>query len=410
MPFIDRYFSALSRPAPLQPLQRPAPPANHHRKLALGASALAAALLSGCVMAPGMTAGKRLSSATGVATTSSANPGMAQTEAAGMLIPITPELVRLQRAERPTDVSSDVKALFGTASAYTIGTGDVLAITVWDHPEIQARPTAAITDSSGLLGVVGIPGYNVSPEGLVQFPYVGTVQVAGLTELQARKKLADALGKYFKDPQVTLQVQAYRNSRVYVEGEVKTPGLQAVNDVATTLPVALGRAGSLLATADRSGITLTRNGKTTLIDLQQLTAQGIDPSSIVLRSGDVVRVGARDDSKVFVLGEVTTPGSQLLRNGRLTLNEALGDAAGVSPVSGDPRQIYVIRNGATGTPEIYHLDASSAANYALAEGFQLKARDVVFVDPVPLVNWNRVVSLILPTAQTANAARDASNR
>ncbi|MDO9405011.1 MAG: polysaccharide biosynthesis/export family protein [Polaromonas sp.] len=362
---------------------------------------LTATLLGGCVFAPGMSAGKRLPSATAT--------GSAQGAPEGALIPITPELLRAQRSAQPSDVSSDVRSLFGTAEQYRIGAGDVLTITVWDHPEIQQRPITS-SDSSGVLGVLNVPGYNVSPEGLVQFPYVGTVQVGGLTELQARDKLAAALGKYFKDPQVTLQMQAYRSGRIYVEGEVKNPGLQAITDTSTTLPVVIGRAGSLLPTGDRSGVTLTRGGKTTRIDMQQLTAQGVDPASIVLRNGDVVRVLAREDSKVFVLGEVPRPGSQLLRNGRLTLNEALGDASGVNPTSGDPRQIYVVRGGATATPEIYHLDAATAANYALAEGFELKARDVVFVDPVPLVNWNRVVSLILPSAQTANQARDATRR
>ena len=59
-------------------------------------------------------------------------------------------------------------------------------------------------------------------------------------------------------------------------------------------------------------------------------------------------------------------------------------------------------------PEIYHLDASSAAAYALAESFELESRDVVFVDPVPLVLWNRVISLILPSAQATSAVRDTT--
>jgi polysaccharide export outer membrane protein len=37
----------------------------------------------------------------------------------------------------------------------------------------------------------------------------------------------------------------------------------------------------------------------------------------------------------------------------------------------------------------------------MADGFALKAKDVVYVDPVPLVQWNRVLNLILPTATTA---------
>jgi polysaccharide export outer membrane protein len=56
-------------------------------------------------------------------------------------------------------------------------------------------------------------------------------------------------------------------------------------------------------------------------------------------------------------------------------------------------------------PEIYHLDISSPMALALAEGFDLRDRDVVYVDPVPLVRWNRVISLILPSATALNTAR-----
>ncbi|UUZ68370.1 SLBB domain-containing protein [Polaromonas sp. P2-4] len=174
-----------------------------------------------------------------------------------------------------------------------------------------------------------------------------------------------------------------------------------------TLPEAIGRAGGFTATADRSAVAISRNGSTTAINMQQLTALGINPSSILLGSGDLVRVLSRDESKVYVMGEVTRPLAQPLRNGRLTLNEALGEAGGVSTTSGDPRQIYVVRSAPDGQPEIYHLDARSPVAYALAEGFELKSRDVVYVDPAPLVRWNRVISLILPSAQVVNVTRDA---
>ena len=176
------------------------------------------------------------------------------------------------------------------------------------------------------------------------------------------------------------------------------PGLQAVNDIPMTLPEAINRAGGFTAAADRSTVSISRNGSTTVINLQQLTALGINPSSILLSTGDLVRVLSREDSKVYVMGEVTRPVAQTLRNGRLTLNEALGEAGGVNTLSGDPRQIYVVRNAPDGQPEIYHLDARSPVAYALAEGFELKSRDVVYVDPSNLVRWNRVISLILPSA------------
>jgi polysaccharide export outer membrane protein len=149
----------------------------------------------------------------------------------------------------------------------------------------------------------------------------------------------------------------------------------------------------MTALADRSSVAITRQGKTTVVSMPQLLSQNINPSSILLANGDLIRVLAREESKVFVMGEVARPSSLTLRNGRLTLNEALGDAGGLNQATGDPRQIYVVR----------------AANTENPEGFELQARDVVYVDPVPLVRWNRVISLILPSAQAVNTTRDALN-
>ncbi|MDP3190350.1 polysaccharide biosynthesis/export family protein [Rhodoferax sp.] len=348
---------------------------------------LATALLGGCAYAPGLSIGRSVTSPGAQAGASADAPPP------GAVTDITPDLVRQQLAAQPAGIGPDVKRLFGVAQTYTIGAGDVLGITVWDHPELA---TAA-------------GGYLVSASGQVQFPYIGSTPLAGLTEQGANDLLTKRLAKYIKNPQITLSIQSYRAGSVYVDGEVRTPGLQPVNDLPMTLPVVLGRAGGLSASADRSALALTRDGTTTRINLQQLTAQGVNPANILLASGDMLRVPNRDESRIFVLGEVPRAGGQLMRNGRLTLNEALGDAGGINPTSGDPRQVYVVRNGAAGNPQIFHLDARTAVAYALAEGFELKARDVVFVDPVPLVSWNRVISLILPSASAVILTRDTVN-
>lgn len=375
---------------------------------------LASLVLSACAYAPGMYVGK-----TGVLSDTPSNPwsitqarsstaATADAPPPGSLITITPELIRQQRASRTSDIAPEVKNLFAQPKPYVIGPADVLNIVVWDHPELTLAPAGATTGNDGSQSQVG-NGFNVSPQGLIQFPYVGTLKLAGLTEYEARDLLTQRLAKYLKDPQVTVRIQSYRSGRVYLDGEVRNPGLQAVNDNPMTLPEALGRAGGLTAAADRSAIAITRNGSTTLVSLPLLSARGINPSNILLGSGDMVRVLARDESKVFVLGEVLRPSTQTLRNGRLSLNEALGDSGGVNPASGDPRQIFVVRAANTTQPEVYHLDAHSPAAYALAEGFELQARDVIYVDPVPLVRWNRVISLILPSAIAVNTTRDAVN-
>ena len=367
-------------------------------------------ILGGCAYSPGFYTGKSASFADPA--WAAPGPEGSPTDAPpGALVSITPELLRQQRADRKDEIPAEVKQLFGAPKPYVIGSGDILNIVVWDHPELAIAPAGAVatvgSDGASAMAAVG-NGYNVSPEGMVQFPYVGNIKLAGLTEYQARDLMSQTLAKVIKDPQVTLRIQSYRSGRVYIDGEVRTPGLQAINDIPMTLPEIIGRAGGYTPLADRAAIAVTRNGVTTTINMPQLTAKGINPSSIMLSSGDLVRVMAREDAKVFVLGEVLRPMTQYLRNGRLTLNEALGESGGVNPGSGDPRQIYVVRTAKPEQPEVYHLDAKSPLAYALAEGFELQARDVVYVDPVPLVRWNRVISLILPSAQAVTTTRTAT--
>jgi polysaccharide export outer membrane protein len=357
--------------------------------------------LSGCALAPGMYVGTSMQKTGDDSAAPDAPPP-------GRLTPITATLINQQRASRNVDISPEVKKLFGQPKPYVIGAGDVLNIVVWDHPELAIAPAGGLATDAASLAPVG-NGFNVSKDGSVQFPYVGALKLSGLTEDEARDLFTRQLAKFIKDPQVTVRLQSYRSGRVYLDGEFRLPGLQPLNDIPMTLPEAIGRAGGFAATADRSSIFITRNGSTVNVNLPLFTARGVNPGNILLTNGDLVNVRSLDESKVYVLGEVQRPASQNLRNGRLSLNQALGEAGGVNQGSGDPRQIFVIRAANTLEPEIYHLDGRSPAAYAMAEGFELNARDVVYVDPVPLVRWNRVISLILPSAQAVTTTRSVSN-
>ena len=357
-------------------------------------------LLAGCAAAPGISFDEALSAQSSPAAAAGTSKDASGSDAPppGALQSITPDLIRQQRAGRATDVGDEVKRLFGTSSQYRVGPGDILNIVVWDHPALALAPAGSIT-TDATSGSPVSNGYNVSQDGLIQFPYVGSFKAGGLTEYEVRDRLSTRLAKYLTDPKLTVRVQSFRNGRVYVDGSVRTPGLQAVNDIPMTLPEVINRAGGFAADADRSMVAVSRNGRTTVVNMQQLIALGVNPNKILLGAGDMVRVFSQDDSKVYVLGEVPRPAGQVMRNGRLSLNQALGEAGGVSTTSGNPRQIYVVRAKVDGTPEVYHLDASTPVSYALAEGFELRPRDVVYVDPVPLVRWSRVINLILPSAQ-----------
>ncbi|MGS0891024.1 polysaccharide biosynthesis/export family protein [Burkholderia stagnalis] len=377
------------------------------------AAAAAALALSACALAPGMTyrapADRDANARVNADASGSGGLDGVQNVSSEQLIEITPAFVAQQHAAQPANVDAEIRRLFGKPGPYVIGPGDVLNIVVWDHPELNL-PSVQTTGGGDAVGASSVAaGYTVDTGGNVQFAYAGLVHVAGLTEAQARAALTRRLGEYVRKPQIALRIQTYRSKRVYLDGEVRTPGLQIVNDLPMTLPEAIDRAGGFTTGADRSRVSVTRGDKTVDVSLPAMIAAGLNPSNILLRDGDLVRVRAASDAKVFVLGEISRPATLTLTDGRMSLGEALGDTGGVSQYTSDARQIYVVRRGPGNRPQVFHLDGSAPASFALADQFPLERRDVVFVDASSLVRWSRVVNLLIPSsAQGALTAKAIS--
>jgi len=276
---------------------------------------------------------------------------------------------------------------------YKIGAGDILNITVWDHPEltIPAGPYRT-ADSSGNL---------VTEDGTIYHPYAGIIPVVGKTARQVRDILAQKLSKYIEKVQIDVRITAFRSKRVYVVGEVKVPGQQELNDVPATILDAVSRAGGFTTESDHSQVLLTRNGATWRVDLQSLYEDGAVEQNLRLESGDIVNVPDRALNKVFVLGEVQKPGSYFMNKKRITLAEALADAGYINQLTSNPSWIFVMR-GQADSPELFHLNSKSPDSLVLADRFPLRPRDIVYVDAAEVARWNRVISNILPTATMLN--------
>ncbi len=138
------------------------------------------------------------------------------------------------------------------------------------------------------------------------------------------------------------------------------------------------------------------------MDLKALYDHADSSQNLVLQDGDIVNVLDRSHQKVFVIGEITRPGAVDIANGYLTLAGALGESGGVSQLTADPENIFVIRGVDREEPEIYHLNAKEAYGLVLAERFEMEAQDVVFVDTAGVSSWNRVISQLLPSFSIIN--------
>lgn len=305
-------------------------------------------------------------------------------------------LVKLLQAQQQAAQVQQAKLLSVDPQPYTIGPGDVLQIVVWDHPEIaQAMGTTQFQPSTR----PGDPpsGFVVDQAGDLTFPYAGTLRVAGLRPEEAQKRLSAQLARYFVKPQVTVRMASYRAHDVYVDGEVRNPGVIAVNDVPLSVYEAIARAGGFSETADQSDLVLVRDGATHRVNVTRMLASGLSTSRLYLKPGDMLRVVARDENDVYVMGEVNKPMSAIpRRTGRITLADALSQAGSVNASTADASQMFVIRGALDDTPQVFHLDGRSPVAMLVAREFDLQPKDVVYVDGSGLVRFNRVLTLLLP--------------
>lgn len=375
---------------------RPVVPVSIHWCARFGCTALLALtlLMSGCAWAPGTRVQQP-------------DQPTAQTEGLDLrLQTINADLLEQLKVAQTPAIATDF-ALGPITHPYLLGPGDVLSIQVWGHPELSLPAVAVVPAQDASV----VPhGHTITQQGDLQFAHIGLLPVAGLTETQARDALALALSHYLKTPQITLRVQAYRSQKVYIEGEVRNPGQQTINDIPMTLAEALARAGGITALADSSQVVVLRQGRRHVFNLPAMVQSGLSPASVLLRHGDLVRVTPREETKVSVLGEVVRPGMQTLRQGRLSLNEALAEAGGLQAASANASQIYVVRGLADGTaPQVFHLDARSPFMLAWADRFPLQGRDIVYVDAAPLALWNRVITLLAPTATATQTTTNTLN-
>ncbi len=270
---------------------------------------------------------------------------------------------------------------------YLVAPQDILNITVWNHPELN-NPAGQLSTE--------LAGRTVDADGTFFYPYAGRVQAAGRTVEQIRSDLARRLTKYLTDPQVDVSVLQYRGRKAFAVGEFQKPGPQPITDVPLRVTDLIAKSGGLTPKADERDAILTHDGVPRPINLYALYHDGDMSQNVLLTDGDILNVQEQRYNKVFVLGEVAKPASLPLPYGDYTLAEALSDAGGLNPVTANGSQIYVLRAGHNGRPQIWHLNGKSPDALVLADRFELQARDVVFVDAAAVTRWSRVLNQLLP--------------
>jgi protein involved in polysaccharide export with SLBB domain len=122
--------------------------------------------------------------------------------------------------------------------ASTLGPGDMVEVRVFQEP-----------DHSGV--------WRVSPEGTIDYPLCGKVDLAGRTSSTAADSLRECLARYLRRPQVSVLIREYNSKKIFVFGEVQKPGTFPYEGEMTIIQ-AITLAGGFTKLASKNNTNVTR--------------------------------------------------------------------------------------------------------------------------------------------------------
>jgi len=208
---------------------------------------------------------------------------------------------------------------------YVAGPLDVLSITFWKGTTPEMIPVL------------------VRPDGNISFSFLENVHVAGLTPTQIDNLITEKLSEYVKKPRIDVIVKDYNSKKVSLFGAINRlqtgisgPGIYPITGKLTMLDLLL-IAGGHSDQADITKVELTRKGKVYTLNLYSALFQGVSSQNVVVESGDRIVIpdlpqyleSKMVDRKVFILGEVKTPGLFRFKK-TISVIEAISMAGGTT--------------------------------------------------------------------------------
>ena len=266
-----------------------------------------------------------------------------------------------------------------------VGPGDILNVSIFETG-------IALFGRSATIGTDGSPGFDpsaraekfpplrVGDQGTISIPFIGQLSVAGRTTREIETLVRSALRGKSQNPQVLVSIAEGLTNSVIIGGDIAKPGRLVLPTNREKLSEVIALAGGNKGEIRDLVVRVSRNDEVQEWRLSDV----LDDPALDVRIYPSDRITLIRQPRSFtVLGAPGQTNQFPFPSAKTSLIEAIAMAGGANPNSGNARAIFVFRidrdEAGKEIPIVYHFNMMQASSYILAQKFEMKDKDVVYV-------------------------------
>jgi polysaccharide biosynthesis/export protein len=327
------------------------------------------------------------------------------------LVKLTPEIDRL--LSRLTPRLSTAFADRTPPKAFRFGIGDIVSVTIFE----AAAGGLFIPAEAGVRpgNFVVIPNQAVDDRGNITVPYAGPIPAKGRTPTEIQRSIVDALKNRAIEPQAVVALIDQKTSLISVLGDVQTAGRFPASPAGERVVDAITRAGGPRTQGYDTWVTLERSGHRASVPFGALVYE--PANNIYVIPNDVIYLFSQPQTFV-AFGAAGNQGQFKFEAWRLSLAEAVGKLGGLQDLQADPGSVFLYRGETREVaqqlgvdclpfqgpiiPIIYSVNLRDPSGYFLAQNFEMRNKDVVYISNAGSVETTKFLTFLRTIMATAN--------
>jgi polysaccharide export outer membrane protein len=301
-----------------------------------------------------------------------------------------------------------------------IGPGDVLAISVYEAgPGLfsNAQRLAATGDAGAAAET--LPRIQVDRNGRIDFPFVGSIAVAGHTPTEVQEIIKSRLAEKASQPQVIVSVVSGDTNSIIVSGDVRSPGRRQLSLSHESLLDVIALSGGPTHDSADTVVTVTRGRASGTVPLPAVQTDAAE--NILMAPQDRVQVDFAPRT-FLVFGATGRVAQTPFDARRVSLAEAMARSGGLDDNRADPASVFLFREepasiaralGISTTqptvPVIYRADLRDPQNFFLMERLSMRDKDLLYAANARTVQIYKFLQLIYTIVTPVVTGKQLSN-